>query len=210
MIRVKRGRQISFDTSSWKIPYGTMMLLCMIFFLILYSFAYTSGINYEKVIANLQAGVSGETKSLKEIEAAQKISDIFGKDKMASGAVKVDAKKIRISLPSPVLFDSGSSQIKRESFSALNKIAQALKEMDNKVIVEGHTDDVPFKKLPGGNFELSTLRAFEVIKYFIDIAKIPPGRFSAYGFGPYKPVASNETDEGRQKNRRIEISILRE
>jgi len=205
----KFQKKIKFDPSSWKIPYGTMMLLYMIFFLILYSFAYVSGINYEKVLAQLQAGVSGKTESLKEIELAQSLQKAFKTDIGKQAGVSVDAKRIKIFLKSPVLFDSGSAELKSEAKKNLHQIAEILKDMDNKVIVAGHTDNIPFKKLPGGNFELSTLRAFNVIKYFIDEEGFSPQRFSAFGFGPYSPVTSNNTPEGRSRNRRIEINIMR-
>ncbi|MCD6422902.1 MAG: flagellar motor protein MotB [Elusimicrobia bacterium] len=202
-------KRVKFDPSSWKIPYGTMMLLCMIFFLILYSFAYISGINYEKVLAQLQAGVKGEKQALKEIELVQNLEKAFKADLEKQAGVSIDARRIRIFLKSPVLFDSGSARLKKEAKKSLHQIAEVLRNMDNKVIVAGHTDNIPFKKLPGGNFELSTLRAFNVIKYFIDEEGLSPQRFSAFGFGPYSPIASNDTPQGRAKNRRIEISILR-
>jgi len=202
-VRFKKG----FDTSSWKTPYGTMMLLCMIFFLILYVISLSSGVKYEGVIARLQAGVSRETSSMKDVEMAEKIAEIF---KDSKGVIKMDARKIRIMLESPVLFDSGASDLKKGSLPALHQVALVLKETNNKINVAGHTDNVPFRHLPGGNFELSTLRAFSVIKHFIDIEKIPPERFSAYGFGEHHPVADNAEAAGRSRNRRIEISILRE
>jgi len=202
-IKFRKG----FDPSSWKTPYGTMMLLCMIFFLILYVISLKSGVRYEGVIARLQAGVSREKSSMKDVEMAEKMSEIFSE---GEGVIKMDARKIRIMMESPVLFDSGSSDLKESSHPTLHKVAEVLKGTDNKINVAGHTDNIPFRNLPGGNFELSTLRAFSVIKYFIDVEKIHPGRFSAYGFGEYYPVADNAAEAGRVQNRRIEISILRE
>ncbi|MBU4133885.1 flagellar motor protein MotB [bacterium] len=208
--RSDRGIKVKkkFDPSSWKTPYGTMMLLCMIFFMILYAISFKSGIEYEGVIAKLQSGVSGnEQSSVKDVETAEKMSEIFGAE---GGIIQMDAQKIKIMLETPVLFDSGSAELKAASRGVLHKVALVIKETDNKINVAGHTDDIPFTALPGGNFELSTLRAFNVIRYFIDIEKIPPSRFSAYGFGQYRPVASNSDNDGRGRNRRIEISILRE
>jgi len=202
-IKFKKG----FDSSSWKTPYGTMMLLCMIFFMILYTISLKSGIEYEGVIAKLQSGVSREKHFVEDVETAEKMAEIFGSEK---GVIQMDARKIKIMLDTPVLFDSGSAELKDSSRDILCKVARVIKETHNKINVAGHTDDIPFRELPGGNFELSTLRAFNVIRYFIDVEKIPPSRFSAYGFGPHRPVVSNSDKEGRSRNRRIEISILRE
>ncbi len=202
-IKSKKG----FDPSSWKTPYGTMMLLCMIFFMILYAISFKSGVEYEGVIAKLQSGVSREKHFVEDVKTAERMSEIFGSGK---GIIQMDARKIKIMLETPVLFDSGSAKLKESSRDVLYEVAQVIKETDNKINVAGHTDNIPFRALPGGNFELSTLRAFNVIRYFIDIAKISPSRFSAYGFGQYRPVASNSDSEGRSRNRRIEISILRE
>jgi len=202
-IRRKKG----FDSSSWKTPYGTMMLLCMIFFMILYAISFKSGVEYEGVIAKLQSGVSRDKKVVEDVETAEKMTEIFGSEK---GVIQMDARKIKIMLDTPVLFDSGSAELKASSRGILYKVAQVIRETHNKINVAGHTDNIPFHALPGGNFELSTLRAFNVIRYFIDVEKIPPLRFSAYGFGPHRPVALNSDKEGRSRNRRIEISILRE
>ncbi|MEA2081565.1 MAG: flagellar motor protein MotB [Elusimicrobiota bacterium] len=199
--------QKGFDSSSWKTPYGTMMLLCMIFFMILYAISLKSGVEYEGVIAKLQTGVSHEERHVKDVETAEKMTEIFGSEK---GVIQMDARKIKIMLDTPVLFASGSAELKDSSRGVLGKVAKVIKETRNKVNVAGHTDNIPFRALPGGNFELSTLRAFNVIKYFIDVEKIPPSRFSAYGFGAHRPVASNSDSAGRSRNRRIEISILRE
>jgi len=196
-----------FDPSSWKVPYGTMMLLCMIFFMILYAIASSSGVKYEGVIARLQSDVSREKSSMKDVEMAEKFSEIF---KDGQGVIKMDAGKIRIMMDAPILFDSGSSDLKETSRGVLHNVALALLDTENKVIVAGHTDNIPYRHLEGGNFELSTLRAFSVILYFIDEEKIPAKRFSAYGFGEYSPLASNETADGRLQNRRIEISVMRE
>jgi chemotaxis protein MotB len=83
-------------------------------------------------------------------------------------------------------------------------------KMGNAVIVEGHTDSTRIigKKFRS-NRELSLFRAFSVIDFLIKNG-FPPEKLSAYGYGEFKPVASNETEEGRAKNRRIEIIVLRQ
>ncbi len=115
---------------------------------------------------------------------------------------------IRLILKDKVLFDSGSAEIKPEYKPILDKIAEILKEIDNPVEVEGHTDSIPIntRRFPS-NWELSTARAGSVVRYFISKG-LDPSRFKAVGYADTRPIAPNTTPEGREKNRRIEIVIL--
>ncbi len=80
---------------------------------------------------------------------------------------------------------------------------------DNQVAVEGHTDNQPIKHSGWrSNWELSTARALAVLHYFVDTRGLPPTRFQVIGVGEQRPVASNETAQGRQQNRRVEIIIV--
>jgi chemotaxis protein MotB len=112
-------------------------------------------------------------------------------------------------LDSAVLFDSGHSELKKEALPALEKIAANLKESQNDIVVEGHTDVVPIHHGKyESNYELSMARAYSVVRFFIEHG-IAPQRLSGAGYGEYKPVADNNTPEGRAKNRRIEIALFR-
>ena len=116
-----------------------------------------------------------------------------------------------ITFVSEVLFDSGKAKLKDDALGKLDKVAGVLKTTvkDLNVGVEGHTDDVPIKYSGWkSNWELSSARAMSVLHYLIDVEEINPDRLSATGYGEYRPVALNDTAEGRQKNRRVEIVIL--
>jgi len=77
-------------------------------------------------------------------------------------------------------------------------------------MVCGHTDNVPMtNKKYETNWELSTARATNVVRYLVEVENLEPARFTAAGYGEYRPVGDNDTPEGRQKNRRIEIKILK-
>ena len=196
------------DTSSWMVPYGNMMTILLIFFLVLYSYAYFSSTKYEKALAGIKKEFSKDiTARPLDADIAEKLQKQLDK----FGTVEINAQRIKVSLPSPVLFDSGRAELKKEAILALDEIGKTLKDVPNKVIVEGHTDNVP---VVGGrytsNWELSSARAFSVINYFVKNEQINPERLSAYGYGEFRPVAPNDTPENLAKNRRIEISILRE
>ena len=110
-----------------------------------------------------------------------------------------------------ILFDSGKDAVKPEGYSVLNSVAEVLKKeaSASDVAVEGHTDNEPIKHSGWkSNWELSAHRALNVLHYFIEKEAIAPERLSAVGYGEHRHVASNDTPEGRQKNRRVEIVIL--
>ena len=120
-------------------------------------------------------------------------------------------KGLVITVVGDLLFDSGKSKIKSEAYPLLEKVSSVLKDnmVQFNVGIEGHTDNVPIK-LSGykSNWELSTSRALSVLHYLVNDQGISPERLSAIGYGEYRPVASNETKDGRKQNRRVEIVIL--
>lgn len=116
---------------------------------------------------------------------------------------------VQISLNGAILFDSGSDEIKKSAMGILSKVGDILKIYDDHMIkIEGHTDNVP---ISGGKFEnnmwLSTARATRVFEYFTEKKGLVPKKLEATGRSKYDPVATNETEKGRAKNRRVEIKI---
>jgi len=127
-----------------------------------------------------------------------------------SGQLKViirDGRMI-IALPNDILFDSGKTSVKAEGKAALEKVAQVLATVpDRDFLVAGHTDDVPIKTAQfGSNWELSTARAVEVVRFLI--TKGMNGKvLAAAGFAEFDPVIANDSTEHRAQNRRIEIVL---
>lgn len=119
---------------------------------------------------------------------------------------------LTVDLAEQIFFDSGRATLKTGGKDVLQKVGEALKGYENKVIrVVGHTDNVPVAKalqatFPS-NWELSVARATNVVRFLQEVG-IPPERMVASGRSEYDPVASNDTSEGRQKNRRIEIMLI--
>ncbi|MGA1839794.1 MAG: OmpA family protein [bacterium] len=120
--------------------------------------------------------------------------------------------KLTVNMLDAVLFDLGKAEIRPEGLVVLQKVIDVLKDVEDKVIrVEGHTDNLKIhgalaQKYPT-NWELSAARAVNVARY-LQKQGIDPNILSATAFGEYKPVADNDTKEGRAKNRRIEIVLL--
>jgi chemotaxis protein MotB len=123
--------------------------------------------------------------------------------------VEVGEKEVTIRLMGETTFDSGKADIKAQMEPLLLKIGNVLADGKGEVIIAGHTDNVPVYGGPyGSNLKLSIARAATVAEFLLDKSAIPASRVSTMGFGKYRPIASNDTDEGRKRNRRVEI-ILR-
>lgn len=152
---------------------------------------------------------------IREFDEASVASDIqslkkyFTKTGLLNKSVHIERIQagFKVSFGTNVLFPSGLATVNIEAYPHLDQIiAIALKD-PLFIRVEGHTDDVPINtpEFPS-NWELSTARAVNVLRYFLE-KKVPAERLSAVGFSQYHPVASNDTPEGRQKNRRVEICL---
>jgi chemotaxis protein MotB len=119
-------------------------------------------------------------------------------------------KGLVITFVSEVLFDSGKAELRKESFGKLDKIVTVVQETvpDLNIGIEGHTDNEPIKRSGWkSNWELSSHRALSVL-YYLSEHGVNPVRLAAIGYGEFHPVESNDTKEGMQKNRRVEIVIL--
>jgi chemotaxis protein MotB len=116
-----------------------------------------------------------------------------------------------ISLREFGFFDSGSVTLKPSALPALDRIASILAIRICRLRIEGHTDNVPIHNAQiASNWELSTARATELVRLLIVRYRFSPERLSAAGYAEYHPVASNQTNEGRAQNRRVDIVILSE
>jgi len=156
-----------------------------------------------------QAREELEKKSSQYDQLAQSL-----KEEIKAGKIELSELKGRtvVKMKDRILFSSGSVAINPEGQAALAKVAQALKDVEGKLIrVEGHTDDVPTdpKGAFPSNWELSTTRALAVVR-LLQEQGVPAGRLSAAGYGEYRPIASNKSPQGKSLNRRIEIVLAPE
>lgn len=136
------------------------------------------------------------------------------KSEVAQGQITITELKgkLTVNMVDAILFDSGQSEVKKQGQEVLEKLVDVLKDVKGKVIrVEGHTDNVQIhgnlaKKYPS-NWELSAARSINVTRY-LQKAGIDPSMLSTAAYGEFRPVAPNDTKEGRAKNRRIEIVLV--
>lgn len=157
--------------------------------------------------------ISQLKNELSELERAKAELEERLKKEIGDKQIKVqmEDRGLVITFVAEVLFDSGKDKLRADALEKLNKLSEILNTTvkDLSIGIEGHTDNVPIKHSGWrSNWELSTARAVSVLHYLADHQALLPQRLSATGYGEYRPVASNETSEGRQENRRVEIVIL--
>lgn len=114
-----------------------------------------------------------------------------------------------VRLRDAAFFESASASIREEVMPDLEAVGRTLKDLNNDVRIEGHTDAVPIRSSTyRSNWELSAGRAAAVLSFFAENSAIDEGRMSVAGYGSHRPLASNDTLEGRQQNRRVDIVVL--
>lgn len=152
-----------------------------------------------------EEGLKQSEELAERIEEAVKESNIDKDIEM-----EVTAQYVQLTMKGSLLFNSGSSALKEESLPVLSRVGVILERFASGTIeIEGHTDNVP---ISGGRFasnsELSSARALSVFNYLMDNTRLDPARIKYSGRGEYVPIADNTTEEGRAKNRRVEIRIF--
>ncbi|HIE25926.1 TPA: chemotaxis protein MotB [Candidatus Poribacteria bacterium] len=171
----------------------------------------------------LKEEVSNLSQKVTKIEAEKEKKEEEFKELQDSLQREIEAKeititqlkgKLTVNLMDKILFDSGKAVIKSDGKRVLDKISRLLlnKYPDRQIRVEGHTDNVPIigalqSRFPT-NWELSAARAIAAVRYLQEKNGVDPTRLAAVGFGQYHPIDTNDTSEGKARNRRIEIVLL--
>ncbi|MGG6312850.1 flagellar motor protein MotB [Paenibacillus macerans] len=149
-----------------------------------------------------------------ELANLMKLIEAYIKDNRLEDQIRVAdlPKGISITLSDRFLFDTGKAGLKSGSAKTLAKLASLFRQLDTVISIEGHTDSLPivYSSEFKDNWELSGARALSVLRYFIDQEKLDPQHFQYAGYADTRPAADNATAESRQKNRRVEITVLRQ
>lgn len=164
---------------------------------------------------NLQS-TDAERRNLAEQKATQSRLIAALQQEIKAGDVKVSRlrDRLKVELVDRILFDSGKTEIKPQGHKTLDKVADILKETtDKKILVTGYTDDVPIgpnlAEKYKTNWELSTARATSVVRHLAEM-KVAEDKLAAAGRSKFDPIAPNNSPQGRQQNRRIEILLVPE
>ena len=151
-----------------------------------------------------------ESKSVELLPSMQLLTSEL-KAEIDSGRVQVsmEPRGLVVSFKQAALFPSGEDVISREAYASLDKVAAAIVKIPNPVRLEGHTDSRPIRTARfRSNWELSTSRSIALLAILSERFQVPLNRLSVAGYGENAPVAPNDTEEGRARNRRVDLVIL--
>ena len=234
MARKKQEEQKA-GAPEWLATYGDMMTLLLVFFVLLFSMSTVDSQKYKAVVQSLSGSLgmldSGTTVTLEPLinnypsdsptespteyqefsDMQEELENILQEESL-NGHIKLELNErgLIIRFLDNVLFDSGKADLTSDAKTIIDKVCNVLRESEKRVIVEGHTDNIPINtyRFPS-NWELSTTRAVNVVKYIIDNNGIDSIRLSAAGYADQHPIADNATTDGRRNNRRVDMVILR-
>ncbi|MCR3922091.1 MAG: OmpA family protein [Firmicutes bacterium] len=215
---------------AWMTTYADMITLVLAFFVLLFSFAVVDGVKFSEALSSIHVTFLGHQGILDGSESPVDTDDsLFDPDSFNDALeiiekiqtfieennldgtmnVMVDERGIVLESSDVLFFDPGKAVLKDNALEILSYIAELLTTLpQKKVVVEGHTDNVPINTLQfASNWELSVTRAVVVVRYLVEIKQLDPLRFAATGLGEFHPITSNLTAEGRAKNRRVNIII---
>jgi chemotaxis protein MotB len=124
-------------------------------------------------------------------------------------SLEITRRGLIVSLKEAGFFNSGQANIKPEAYELINTIAEVMTQYNNPMRLEGHTDNIPIStaQFPS-NWELSTARATNGLKYLLKNFDVDPNKISATGYAEFRPLTDNETSEGRARNRRVDLVML--
>lgn len=155
-----------------------------------------------------QAKTRAEEKDFRQIKASIE-AYLVKQGAQKKVTLEITRRGLIVSLKEAGFFDSGHATIKPEAYELINTISEAMTQYNNPLRVEGHTDNVPIStaQFPS-NWELSTARATNGLKYLLKNFDVDPDKISATGYAEFRPLADNTTPEGRARNRRVDLVML--
>ncbi len=228
----KKQEEQGGGAPDWIVTFSDTMTLLMVFFILLFSMStvdekkevkLTSAFNKifngggdnpilgEGVGDDILMNDTGNVQNSDNIEELLRTLNKLIKQKELQDYIFVEKVERGVSmvLVDSLLFESGKADLKYESRELLVDIAEVLNEVDNQIVIEGHTDNVPISTyMFASNWELSTARAVVVTRFLVESSGINPVRISAQGYGEYRPIVLNDTAENKSKNRRVNVLIL--
>ncbi len=207
---VDEGMEEGEESLIWVVTFGDMVTQLLAFFILLLALSVPNAEVMKEVMEQIQSQFKKKVEPTKLEVVEDKMEKLIVDENLTRDVhLTSDTRGIVLYGSGDLFFKSGDSELNEEIKYFLESINEIVKDVPYKILVEGHTDDVPIKteRFPT-NWELSSSRASSVVKYFIEKG-IAPQRLSAVGYAEFKPRFP-KTPENRPKNRRVEIIILRE
>lgn len=232
-----RRKPLHSNRERWLVSYADFITLLFAFFVVLYASAQVDKRRVTELSAAIQSafqelgpfpqGSAGGSTPKEQFVDKPRVESSAGGDftklendlkhalarqiERQDVTVYVGSEGLVLSLREAGFFDSASERLRPEGYAGLREVVKVLSEQSHALRIEGHTDNVPIHNSRfASNWELSTARATEIVRFLITEQNFPPERLSAAGYAEFHPVADNLTEEGRRKNRRVDIIVLRE
>ncbi|WP_374721159.1 flagellar motor protein MotB [Peribacillus tepidiphilus] len=158
-----------------------------------------------------KTGNLGESEKKELGQIQQKVNQFIQQNNLTDRlGTALTGEGLLVTIRDNVLFESGSADVRDEDKAVAREISELLvMDPPRSIVISGHTDNVPIYTAKfTSNWDLSVMRAVNFMKILLENPQLNPQWFSAKGFGEFKPIASNATEEGRAKNRRVEILIM--
>ena len=237
---IKKKQKQKKGAPGWMVSWSDMTTLLLTFFIVMMSFAEIDGKDFYLVLSSFRGslgmftgGYSLSAGRLEELgqnmqnlpctregralaKSLKKAVSIF-KPEIKSQKVRIseDERGLVITLSGDAFFDPGSARIRDEVMPILKKVSGIVNSVPNFVRIEGHTDGNPItiSRTKGGyptNWELSSARSVNVLRYLHEEEDVEAQKLSAVAFGEYRPIDDNNTPEGRAYNRRVDVVILKD
>ena len=237
-MRRKKEHHEEHADESWLLPYSDMLTLLLALFITMFAmgqvdnekfnsmaqkfnviFAGGSGINDGDSIIYSQESDGSESIEMSEgqIEDSKmtEIKNMLEEEISKEGygdkiKVNLNGEGLEIAIQDVILFDSGDAAVLNDVSPLLLKISNMLNGLDNQIRVVGYTDNVPISNNKfRSNWELSATRAINVMNFMVKYGGIKEENMSIQAYGEYQPKTSNDTEEGKAQNRRVEIYVVR-
>ncbi|MBU8849652.1 MAG: OmpA family protein [Desulfobacterales bacterium] len=218
----KNKKKQESGAAAWEVIYCSLVLILVAFFamLVSYSSVQTDKVkNFRKeagfISKSLTPGSDTLNLSPDILQAPGEVVTQIMKSLRTyltqaglDNSVNIEKNRqgFKVTFGSSVLFSSGKAEINKDACSYLDAMIKITRNNPFSIRVEGHTDSVPINtpEFPS-NWELSTTRAVNILRYILEKGDIPADKLAAVGFSQYHPIASNNISEGRQKNRRVDF-----
>lgn len=222
----------------WLITYADLITLLMIFFVLMYTISNVNAKKFSQLSASMSVALGGAPKIIGESQGESFIDNMTKAGAQTAAEVEAEAldkatksleeyinlqglsgkveitreeRGLVISLKESLLFKIGSADINKDAKGTILSVGQVLAVLRNNIKIEGHTCNLPIKtaQFPS-NWELSTTRATNVVKFLINEGNFNPERLSATGYGEFRPIVPNTTEKNRARNRRVDIVVLKQ
>ena len=226
--------EASGDGAAWMATFADMMTLLLCFFILLLSFATMDVVKFREALGSVQEalgvqfqhagefeGVTSSPLQLDEFEKTEGLGEDRALLEELNAAIseegldneigaEIDGRGVIVRINGQVLYQQGDSSLKPESDAILARIAALVRGTRHRVMIEGHTDDIPIQtaRYPS-NWELSTARAIAAMRFLVD-HNVDAERVGVAGYADQRPVVSNDGPENRATNRRVEFVFIRE